>query len=445
MAPAWLARTTATITTLLEEGAPPKSPAGGIDSVEAEVAEVAEVAAMLRAFGIALLESSQATNDIRTTVLGIASAYGIDDARVVVLPTVVFVQLPGDTANRTEIESIHDEPLRLDQLGALSRLVRLAETGTLEPAEMMARLAEIRAAKPRFGWKLTFVGYIILTLGFGLSLDPTDRAVPAYLLLGAMVGAMILLGRRLDMVATVLPVLAAFSVTMVTALFLVDAVGYDPFELLAPPLVSFLPGLTMTIAAVELTSDEVVAGASRVLYGLSQLLLLGFGVFAAFTIVGEITPGTSGQRLGSWAGWVGVLLTAAGYVLFSSAPRGAFLWLVACLYVTVAAQHLGNVLLSPELSGFVGALVVVPFTAAVGRWKSAPPTIVMLIPAFWLLVPGALGFIGISQAASETYDGSEALVATTLALLSIALGILVGTGIARNTAAVRRTWREARP
>ena len=31
---------------------------------------------------------------------------------------------------------------------------------------------------------------------------------------------------------------------------------------------------------------------------------------------------------------------------------------------------------------------------------------------------------------------------TTLALLSIALGILVGTGIARNAAAVRRTWRE---
>jgi hypothetical protein len=56
-------------------------------------------------------------------------------------------------------------------------------------------------------------------------------------------------------------------------------------------------------------------------------------------------------------------------------------------------------------------------------------------------VPGALGFIGISQAASETYDGSEALVATALALLSIALGILVGTGLARRTAVVWRTWR----
>ena len=50
--------------------------------------------------------------------------------------------------------------------------------------------------------------------------------------------------------------------------------------------------------------------------------------------------------------------------------------------------------------------------------------------------------VSIRQAASESYDGAEAPFDTTLALLSIALGILVGTGIARNAAAVRRTWRE---
>ena len=49
---------------------------------------------------------------------------------------------------------------------------------------------------------------------------------------------------------------------------------------------------------------------------------------------------------------------------------------------------------------------------------------------------------GVYPPGSESYDGAEAPFDTTLALLSIALGILVGTGIARNAAAVRRTWRE---
>lgn len=164
---------------------------------------------------------------------------------MIVLPTVVFVQVPGDTTNRTEIESVSGEPLRLDQAGALERVVRDAATGTLYPSEAEVRLAEIRAAEPPYGWKLTVLGHTILTLGFGLSVNPEVGALLAYLLLGALVGAMVVLGRRLHVFTLVLPVAAAFSVTLVVALVLEDAVGYDPFLLLAPPLVSFLPGLTI--------------------------------------------------------------------------------------------------------------------------------------------------------------------------------------------------------
>ena len=98
-------------------------------------------------------------------------------------------------------------------------------------------------------------------------------------------------------------------------------------------------------------------------------------------------------------------------------------------------------LLSPELSGFLGALVVVPFTRWVARFRSAPPAVVTMIPAFWLLVPGALGFIGISSAARGAAS-LGVLVDTGLALFSIALGMLVGTGLTRDLSMVRSTWRQ---
>jgi uncharacterized membrane protein YjjP (DUF1212 family) len=433
-----LRRASDTVSILVEDGlaAEPVGP-----PVPAEGVTAAEVARTLRMVGVAQLEAGEATSDVQDVLHRLAVVNGHPDARLVVLPTVVFVQLSGETA-ATEIGRVGRDPLRLDQAGALERLVEDAGEGDLRPAEMRDRLEEIRRTPPPHGPALVVLGHTVMTLGFGLLVNPATAALPAYLLLGAVVGLMVVAGRRLPVFATVLPVVAAFTVSVLVAAVLTDVVGPDPFLLLAPPLVSFLPGLTMTIAAIELTNDEVVAGASRIVYGIAQLTLLGFGVYAAFTLVGEITPTAPLDRLGPWAPWLGVLVTAAGYALFASVPRGAFTWLVAALYVTVAAQNLGNVLLGPELSGFVGALAVVPFAALVTRRRSAPPAVVLIIPSFWLLVPGALGFTGVAQVANDLYGGPETLFDTALALLSVALGILVGTGITRHLITVRDTWRQ---
>ena len=60
-------------------------------------------------------------------------------------------------------------------------------------------------------------------------------------------GVLLLLGRRLPTLGTALPVVAAFTITVLTGAFLADAVGDDPLRVLAPPLVSFLPGLTRVV------------------------------------------------------------------------------------------------------------------------------------------------------------------------------------------------------
>ena len=63
----------------------------------------------------------------------------------------------------------------------------------------------------------------------------------------------------------------------------------------------------------------------------------------------------------------------------------------------------------------------------------------MLLPAFWLLVPGALGLRGISQLAVGL--GATDVVATAISLFAVALGVLVGTSLTRDVQAVGRTWR----
>ncbi|CAN5117835.1 threonine/serine exporter family protein [soil metagenome] len=460
-----------------------KPPAPPETATDEETKDTA-ILTMLRTLGVAMLASSQATNDVESTLYEIAATYKLTGIRIAVLPTMVILQLdaiarPGENpvtgsvsletgsqrvvvghtdshrrtivdstvarVGRTDLDTVSSVSIRLDQAAAIEQLVSDARRGALNPDDALGRLAAIRAAPPRFGPGMTVVGHTVLCVGFGLTLNPTVAALPAYILLGALVGALLLLGRRLPTLASAMPVFASFIVTVVTSLFLANAAGDDPLKLIAPALVSFLPGLTLTVASIELTSNQIIAGASRIVYGVAQLLLLAFGVIAGLTVTGNVTVVSSNQTLGWWAPIAGVACVALGFVLFLSAPRRSFLWILVALFAAYGAQALGSAFIGPELAGFVGALVVVPLSRFLAQFRTAPPATVMMLASFWLLVPGALGFIGINEAAAQTAvsgagAGVSTLVTTALLLFSIALGILVGTGLTRDFDKAKR-WR----
>ena len=65
----------------------------------------------------------------------------------------------------------------------------------------------------------------------------------------------------------------------------------------------------------------------------------------------------------------------------------------------------------------------------------------MFLPAFWLLVPGTIGLIGIAELVGDTPGaGTENFLSALVATASVALGILAGTLIVR---AARIAWRSA--
>ena len=64
--------------------------------------------------------------------------------------------------------------------------------------------------------------------------------------------------------------------------------------------------------------------------------------------------------------------------------------------VPVVGLVLGGV-----LSAFVGALVMTPVAVWAARHPSGPPALVSFMPAFWLLVPGALGLLGLTKYLGE--------------------------------------------
>lgn len=397
---------------------------------------------MIGALGPALLSSSQATSDVEETLERVARTYQRPDLRIFVLPTLVIVEDPAMTPSHTAIYPAGRTPLRLDQAGSVDHVVRHAAAHQDDPGAVVAEIERIEDRPPRFGPALTIVGHTLLTLGFGLVLNPTVPALPVYVVLGAVVGGIVTFGARMPTLSLILPVFTAFIVTLLTS-FAADAFVHDNvLRLVAPALVSFLPGLTLTIAAVELTSGQVMAGASRLVYGVARLGLLAFGVFAAIVVCGRPAEvDVHAFQLGAWAPWAGILLVSVGYYFFSAAPRRSLVWILYALVVAYSAQLIGNLLLGAELSGLVGAALAVPAISLAARLRAAPPAAIMLTCAYWLLVPGAMGFIGLSEAAAGASGATNTILQTFGSLIAIATGMLIGAGVSRDAVAVARGWR----
>ncbi|MBD5785264.1 threonine/serine exporter family protein [Cellulosimicrobium terreum] len=393
---------------------------------------------LLRELGRDLLDSGLSVGEVEETLAGVAQHAGASTVGTLVLPTGVFVRVSTQAGTISDFTGAAGRGLNLDQIGALYTLVGRILRGELTLAESRSELAANRARPARFGPVVGILGHGILTVGFGLVLNPTAHLVPVYLALGMLVGALRWLGSRWPTLQTALPVVAAFVVTVLAIQVVHPWLGDDPLRVLVPPLVSFLPGSVLTIGAIELTGNQIVAGASRVVYGLAQLLLLVFGVVAGAAVSGSLVSVPLAVPSIWWAPWVGILAIGIGQMLFAQTPRGSLAWVILVLLGAYGAQLVGA-LAAGELAGFFGALVVPPLAALVQRTRNGPPSIVTTLPAFWLLVPGALSLVGLSDLVSGGPQAAQEIANAVVAVFGIALGVLVGSALTRDAGRVTRT------
>ncbi|MEU0499220.1 threonine/serine exporter family protein [Mycobacterium sp. NPDC006124] len=384
-----------------------------------------EVAAMLRELGIALIECEQPTHQVEARLRVIAKNYTRETVRVVVLPTALVVQV-GTVAY--EVETVLNPTTQLNVAGRIDAIAELAEFGAITAADAAREAAAARSMKPRFGPVVTVFGYTVTTLGFGMVINPTWASLWGYVFLGAVVGAIVMLGRPFPTLTAVLPTLAAAVVTLLATWFVADAANDGLLRVISPPLVALLPGLALTIGAMELASAQMVSGATRLMYGVMQLMLLVFGVGMGIHLGGSLEPQQPSAQMGSWSLYVAVVVIAIGLYVYLSAPTGSFPWLVLIVGVALIGQQVGGLFLSPMHSGALGAFLVVPVAMLGARIKTSPPAIVMMLAAFWAMVPGALSFETLGEAVAGDGD-IKTLGSTVAAIFSIALGTLVGWSV----------------
>jgi uncharacterized membrane protein YjjB (DUF3815 family) len=197
----------------------------------------------------------------------------------------------------------------------------------------------------------------------------------------------------------------------------------------------------------------MISGAGRLAAGAMQMVLLALGIVAGAQLVG--VPATSvdrvaSQPLGALAPWIGVAVFGVGVLLHHCARPASLGWIVLVLYVAYSGQVVGGLFFGGVLSAFFGALLMTPVAMFAAAQKSGPPTLVSFLPAFWLLVPGALGLVGVTNfLVDDRVDGTASLVGAGATMIGIAFGVLLGlaagTGLAAAAEGLSRRRLRDRP
>ncbi len=413
-----------------EESPPPIAPPDTFDD--------GEIAAMLRELGLAMIEMMQPTHLVRGRLRRIIARYTTKDVRIVVLPTVMLIQLGNESY---EIDVTRPAGFRLDLAGRIDEITRLATLGAIAPADAVAALAEARAMPPRFNPVLTVAGYVITTLGFGMIINPTWASLWGHAFLGAVVGVILLAARWIPALNAIAPTLAAMTVTVLAVWFVADAANDGLMRVIAPSLVAMLPGLALTVGAMELAGSEIIAGASRLIYGVVQLMLLVFGVALGVALAGNVAPQQPSPQIGPWGFYVAILVIGVGLYVYLSAPRGSLVWLTLAVGAALIGQKVGSLFLTPAHAGALGAALVLPVALIAARLKHAPPALVMVLAAFWSLVPGALSFETLSQAATGGPADLRTLISAVATVFSIALGTLISWSVVNSVLLGRHSER----
>lgn len=393
--------------------------------------------------GAAMTSAGDSVDSINARLRRIVTAYGHPGFEFFVLPTGMFVESgEAETANVLLSTGQQRTHFRFDQIADLYHVAGQAEQAAISPGDGLRELNRIEEMEPAFRPVVRVLGHGILTAGLALLLQPTLGGMAMAFGLGLLVGLLKL--PRLATLDLIFPVVAAFVVAAtVFAITHHTGIGDNPVRILIPPLATFLPGGVLTIATVELAAGQMISGASRLVTGMVQLGLLAFGIVAAATLIGvdeRVLIDDPVNRLGPWAPWLGVLILAVGDYLHFSAPSRSLGWILVVLYCAYAGQALGGAVFGGVLSGFFGALAMTPVVLWIDERRHGTPSLVTFLPAFWLLVPGAVGLIGVTEiVGTDSQVGAEDLGTALTSIASIALGVLIGSAAYHTATAGMRT------
>lgn len=357
-------------------------------------------------------------------------------AEVLSTPTFLMVRF-GDPADlRTSMLRLETTELDLAKLAQLDAIADSVAERELDPAAGLARIDAIERAPRVWGKPAETATFALTAASVTVFFGGGGRDVIAAAAIGLLIGVLALAIRPRSHAARAFELAGAFVAAFGAGAIASQVRGVTPSIITIAALVALLPGLTLTTAMTELATRNLVSGTARLMAALIVLLELALGValgerlsHAIFTVA----P-TPHESLPQWSIWIAFLVSSLGMVIVCQAERRAIPWILLASLVGFVGARQGTILLGPQLGVLLGAFLLGILANLYARALDRPQQVV-LVPAMILLVPGSIGFRGMTSLFNrDTLTGIE----TTFASFAVAMAIVAGLLIANAVLSPRR-------
>lgn len=223
--------------------------------------------------------------------------------------------------------------------------------------------------------------------------------------------------------------LAGFLATVIAIAIAVHVTPLAVRSVVIASLIVLMPGMVLTTAVRELSSQHLISGTARTMGALATLLKLAFGTIAATqlcTLIGWVPSGNPGEAVPAWIDWIAALAGGCAFAVLFGSPRRYVPVVVGAVMLGFATARLGGAHLSPAFGVFLGGAVVGAASNVFARVMQRPGALVRE-PGIILLVPGSVGFRTLSFVFErDVLLGIDTAITLVTLLVAIVAGLLIG-------------------
>ena len=372
------------------------------------------------------------THQIEDTLDTIAARLGVE-AQFLATPTSIMMS-QGPMAHE-QVHLVRVEPGNQD-LGRLSEVhdvARCVVRGEWTPRAGIERLETIEISAPPYRGAIRILAMGLSSAAAARFLEGGLHDIEAAGLIGLVIGLIGYVGERHVRIMRLFEPLSAFVSSVLAALAARIDGPLSVYLVTLAGIIILLPGFTLTLAMTELSNRHLVAGTARLFGAFTTLVTLAIGVAIGGTLMTTVLGATPTPPPGDLPGWtLAVALFAAplGFaVLLAALPRDVP-WIMITCGLGFAGTRAGGVVLGPELGVFVGAVVVGLAGSVYGHVARRPPA-VLRVPGILLLVPGSIGFRGLTALLDkQVVPGVETAFRMITIAVALAAGLLIASVVA---------------
>ncbi|HEX7770364.1 MAG TPA: threonine/serine exporter family protein [Dokdonella sp.] len=395
--------------------------------LKSRIAFVVELARRLHEYGTAAPRLEDVVNLVSAR-LGLA-------CNVLSTPTSIVMSFfdpaeEDDMSEITHVVRVAPGEVNLKRLCLVDEIADQVIDGKLDLAAGRRRLRELgQAARSRAARVALVASFGISAASIAAILHTTWAGVLVAGLTGIVIGLVFNAAVNRPQLGAAAEALAGFLATVIAIAIAVHVTPLAVRSVVIASLIVLMPGMTLTTAVRELSSQHLISGTARTMGALATLLKLAFGTIAATqlcTLIGWVPSGSPGEAVPAWIDWFAALAGGCAFAVLFGSPRRYVPVVVASVMLGFATARLGGAHLSPAFGVFLGGAVVGAASNAFARVMQRPGALVRE-PGIIMLVPGSVGFRTLSFVFErDVLLGLDTAITLVTLLVAIVAGLLIG-------------------